>query len=30
VNIEEATLAADRWLAAQPKEFFLAGSKKLQ
>jgi hypothetical protein len=27
---EEAMLAADRWLAAHPKEFFLAGLKKLE
>jgi hypothetical protein len=29
-NIEEATLAADRWFAAQPKESFLDGLKKLE
>jgi hypothetical protein len=27
-STEEATLAADGWFAAQPKEFFLAGLKK--
>jgi hypothetical protein len=29
-SIEEAALAADRWFAAQPKEFFLDGLKKLE
>jgi hypothetical protein len=29
-SIEEATSAADRWFAAQPKEFFLGGLKKLE
>jgi hypothetical protein len=29
-NIEEATLAADRWFAAQQKEFFLDGLKKFE
>jgi hypothetical protein len=27
---EEATLAADRWFAARPKELFLDGLKKLE
>jgi ABC-type branched-subunit amino acid transport system ATPase component len=27
-SIEEATLAVDRWFAAQPKEFVLDGLKK--
>jgi hypothetical protein len=27
-STEEATLAADEWFAAQPKEFFLDGLKK--
>jgi hypothetical protein len=30
LNIEEATLAVDGWLAAQPKEFFFDGLKKLE
>jgi hypothetical protein len=30
LSIEEATLAADWWFAAQPKEFFLDGLKKLE
>jgi hypothetical protein len=30
LSIEEATLAADGWFVAQPKEFFLDGLKKLQ
>jgi hypothetical protein len=29
-SIEEATLAADRWFAAQSKQFFLDGLKKLE
>jgi histone-lysine N-methyltransferase SETMAR len=29
-SIEEATLAPDRWFAAQPKEFFLDRLKKLE
>jgi hypothetical protein len=29
-SIEEATSAADGWFAAQPKEFFLVGLKKLE
>jgi hypothetical protein len=29
-SIEEATSAADRWLVAQPKEFFLNGLKNLE
>jgi hypothetical protein len=29
-SIEEATLAAGRWFAAQPKEFFLDVLKKLE
>jgi hypothetical protein len=29
-STEEATLAADGWFAAQPKEFFLDGLKKLE
>jgi histone-lysine N-methyltransferase SETMAR len=29
-SIEETTLAADGWFAAQPKEFFMDGLKKLE
>jgi hypothetical protein len=29
-SIEETTLDADRWFAAQPKEFFLYALKKLE
>jgi hypothetical protein len=29
-STEEATSAADGWFAAQPKEFFLDGLKKLE
>jgi hypothetical protein len=29
-STEEATSAADRWFAAQPKECFLDGLKKLE
>jgi hypothetical protein len=29
-SINETTLAADGWFAAQPKEFFLDGLKKLE
>jgi spermidine synthase len=29
-NTEEAKLAADGWFAAQPKDFFLDGLKKLK
>jgi hypothetical protein len=29
-STEEATLVADGWCAAQPKEFFLGGLKKLE
>jgi hypothetical protein len=30
LSTEEATLAADGWFAAQPKQFFLDGLKKLE
>jgi hypothetical protein len=30
LNIEEATLVVDWWVAGQPKEYFLEGLKKLE